>query len=541
MVALVCFGGLLVRGLGGAMERTALPARTPARRVCKPAIFSLHFMPIRFDSSRRSLSTYTCPEWFRDAKFGIWSHWGPQSVPGLDDWDAVAPQDPNLSVDTILPGPSEWYARHMYVQGHRAYRHHLTRYGHPSKHGFKDILPLWRAERWEPERLMDLYVAAGAKYFVSMGVHHDNFDLWDSRLHHWNAAKIGPRRDVVCEWKRAAVARGLRFGVSEHLSASYSWFQTSHGTDATGPMAGVPYDGANPELADYYHTGLPCFTEHVADQWYTRDPASHERWFARMVDLLDVSKPDFFYTDGGIPFGEVGRRLMAHFYNSNQERNGSLEAVYTYKDIGSGEFFPEGGVQDVERGGIADINPLPWQTDTTLSGWFYNSGQKFRTTTDIVHSLADIVSKNGNMLLNVAQLPDGSLPRECETFLAEMAKWMACNGEAIHRTRPWRTAGEGPTAAKYGHFQEGADFTADDVRYTQSKDGRELYAIALGLPTGPLRLTALAAESRPITAVQLLGSQEPVAWSRGEAGLVIQPARTWPTAHAVAFRLTFAV
>ncbi len=493
-----------------------------------------------FDSSRESLSTYTCPDWFRDAKFGIWSHWGPQSVPGVDDWDVVAPQDPSLPVDTILPGPSEWYARHMYVQGHRAYHHHLVKYGHPSKHGFKDMLPLWRAERWEPERLMDLYVAAGAKYFVSMGVHHDNFDLWDSRLHRWNAVKIGPKRDIVAEWKRAAVKRGLRFGVSEHVSASFAWFQTSHGTDATGPLAGVPYDGADPAFSDYYHPELPCFTEHIGAQWYTRDPACHERWFARMVDLLEASQPDFFYTDGGIPFGEVGRRLMAHFYNTNRARNGALEAVYAYKDIGSGEFFPEGGVQDVERGGIPDINPLPWQTDTTLSGWFYNCGQTFRTTTDIVHSLADIVSKNGNLLLNVVQLPDGSLPRECEIFLAEMAAWMACNSEAIHHTRPWRVAGEGPTSAAYGHFKEGNVFTADDVRYTQSKDSQRLYAISLGHPSQPLRLGALAREPRVIVDIQVLGSEESVVWTRSAEGVVIAPLNRWPSAHAVAFRLTFA-
>jgi len=493
-----------------------------------------------FNSTRQSLSTYACPEWFRDAKFGIWSHWGPQSVPGLDDWDAIAPQDPSLPIDTNLPGPSEWYARHMYVPGHRAYRHHVATYGHPSQHGFKDILPLWRAERWDPQRLIDLYAAAGAKYFVSMGVHHDNFDLWNSRHHRWNAVNFGPRRDIVTEWKRAAVARGLRFGVSEHLSASYSWFQTSHGADLTGPLAGVPYDGADPALADYYHPQLPGYTEHVPTQWYTRDAASHRRWFDRMIDLLESSQPDFFYTDGGIPFGEVGRTLMAHLYNTNIARHGSLQAVYAYKDIGSGEFFAEGGIQDVERGGIADINPLPWQTDTTLSGWFYNSGQKFRTTSDIIHSLADIVSKNGNLLLNVPQRPDGSLPTKCETFLAEMATWMSCNGEAIYATRPWRTAGEGPTRATYGHFKEGAAFTAEDVRFTQSKDGRRLYIIALGAPTGPLRITALAGEQRVITDLQLLGSPEHVTWSLQDGGLVIQPSCTWPSAHAVVFRITFA-
>ena len=500
----------------------------------------LPIAPGPFTADVASLKRYTCPDWFRDAKFGIWSHWGPQSVPGLDDWDAIAPQDPHLPVDTILPGPSEWYARHMYVPGHRAYRHHQARFGHPSVHGFKDILPLWRAERFDPERLMALYAAAGAKYFVSMGVHHDNFDLWASRHHRWNATAMGPRRDIVAAWKQAAVAQGLRFGVSEHLSASYSWFQTSHGGDPTGPLAGVPYDGANPAFADYYHPPLPAFTEHVADQWYTHDAASHRRWFARMLDLLESSQPDFFYTDGGIPFGEVGRALMAHQYNRSIARHGSLEAVYAYKDIGSGEFFPEGGIQDVERGGIADISPLPWQTDTTIGGWFYNSGQRYRTTRDIIHSLADIVSKNGNLLLNIPQLPDGTLPPEGERFLGEMAAWMQINGEAIHGTRPWRTAGEGPTKANYGHFQEGADFTAEDLRFTRSRDGRHLYVIALGIPIGPVRITALAADPRPIGGITALGIPGELTWHRAVDALVVTPPARWATDHAAVLRITFA-
>ena len=490
-----------------------------------------------FTNDRASLSTYRCPDWFRDAKFGIWSHWGPQCVPGEDDWEALAPLLPGEHVDHILPGPGEWYARHMYVQGHRAYRHHLARFGHPSRHGWKDVIPHWKAERFDPERLAKRYAAAGARYLVSMAVHHDNFDLWESRHQTWNAACLGPRRDIVGAWRAAAQANGLRFGVSEHLSASYSWFQTSHGADQTGPLAGVAYDGADPAFQTLYHPSLPCFTEHVASQWYTQDAAAHRRWEARMRDLIEQHDPDFLYTDGGIPFGTVGRDLMAWFYNRNQSRRGSLQAVYAYKDIGSGEFFPEGGVQDVERGGLDVISPLPWQTDTTLGGWFHWSGQHYRPTADIIHSLADIVSRNGNLLLNLPQRADGTLPPACDIFLDEMAGWMAVHGEAIHGTRPWHTAGEGPTPTAGGHFNEGTRYTAQDVRYTTSTDGRRLYVIALGCPQRELRLAAPVAYGHPLGRVRLVGSVESIAWRREGDHLVLPAPQRPPSDLAVAWCL----
>jgi len=184
-----------------------------------------------FQPNWESLTQYRCPDWFRDAKFGIWAHWGPQCVPMQGDW----------------------YARNMYLEGGRVYRFHVQTYGHPSKFGYKDILPLWKAEKFDPERLMALYKAAGARYFVSMGVHHDNFDLWNSKHHRWNAVRMGPKRDIVGEWQKAARTQGLRFGVSEHLGASYTWFQVSHGSDKQGPLADVPYDGADPQWQDLYH------------------------------------------------------------------------------------------------------------------------------------------------------------------------------------------------------------------------------------------------------------------------------------------------
>jgi len=393
-----------------------------------------------FQSTMESLTHYQCPDWFRDAKFGIWAHWGPQAVPMMGDW----------------------YAKHMYVPGHPQYQHHLETYGHPSTNGYKDIIPLWKAEKWDPDRLMALYKRAGAKYFVSMGSHHDNFFLWNSKLHRWNAVNMGPKRDVVGDWQKAAKKHGLRFGVSEHLGASFTWWQDSHRADREGPFAGVPYDGANPKFQDLYH-----FPADPNDKgWYSTNPRWQRMWFDRIQELVDNYRPDLLYTDGGIPFGETGRGLVAHFYNSNLKDRGRLEAVYTCKKIGSGEFVAGTCVQDMERGVLEGINPYPWQTDTSIGDWFYNKNWKFRPVNWTIHMLVDIVSKNGNLLLNVVQRPDGSLDPEVEQTLAELAGWIQINGEAIYGTRPWRVYGEGAVKAKGGHFKE-------DFAYSSGESGRQ--------------------------------------------------------------------
>lgn len=473
-----------------------------------------------FNASVDSLRQYQTPEWFRDAKFGIWAHWGPQAVPGQGDW----------------------YARNMYVQGHRHYEHHLKTYGHPSESGYKDIIPLWKAEKWDPDALMDLYVKAGAKYFVSMGVHHDNFDEWDSKHHSWNAVKMGPKRDIVGEWQRAAKKRGLYFGVSEHLGASYAWFASSHGADKTGPKAGVPYDGADPRYAELYHpnhnepwTGGPS--------WYANNPKWHAEWYLRIKDLIDHYHPDLLYTDGGIPFGEFGRSIVAHLYNDSSSRNGGkVQAVYNHKHMDTGERIREAGVQDVERGAMPEINPLPWQTDTSIGDWFYSENYRYKTTSQVVHALADIVSKNGNLLLNVVLYADGSLPPEPRRFLDEMAQWMAVNGEAIYGTRPWKTYGEGPTQTASGHFKEDFPFTPADLRFTTKNDA--LYAITLGLPTGEVRVRSLGKNLRlaplPVSNVSLVGSEEKLTWSQDDDALVIQVPAKLPTEHAAVFKIAFA-
>jgi alpha-L-fucosidase len=479
----------------------AEPAPSPA----------LPIAPGPFEPTFDSLKQYKCPEWFRDAKLGMWAHWGPQAVPMFGDW----------------------YARQMYVQGHPQYKHHLENYGHPTKHGYKDIIPLWKAEKWDPDRLMALYQKAGAKYFVSMGCHHDNFDLWNSTHHKWNAVKMGPQRDVVGDWQKAARKLGLRFGVSEHMGASFTWFQDSHGSDKTGPLAGVPYDGADPKYQDLYH--WPAAPDDKG--WYSKDPKWQQEWYARIKDLVDQYKPDLLYTDGGVPFGnEVGRSMIAHLYNADAQRHGGkADVVYTCKQQSKGMW-----VEDLERGVMAGIRPEPWQTDTSIGDWYYNKNWKYRGADWVIHMLVDIVSKNGNLLLNVVQRPDGSLDPEPEKILQEMAGWIAINGEAVFETRPWLVHGEGPVRAKGGHFGEDFAYSAKDVRFT-SKGDKTLYAFAMGWPAdGKIAIRSLAKfpeATGKIAGVSLLGAGE-VKWTHDADGLTVQLPPQKPCDYAVALKIT---
>jgi len=474
----------------------------------------------RFQPTLDSLKAYRTPDWFRDAKFGIWAHWGPQAVPRQGDW----------------------YARFMYVPGHPHYAHHVATYGHPSEFGYKDIIPLWTADKFDPDALMDKYAAAGAKYFVSMGVHHDNFDLWNSRHHRWNATLMGPKRDIVGDWQRAARRHKLRFGVSEHLGASHNWWYPNHLYDQFWPKLGVDYDGADPRFADLYHANRDEPFNNKPGSWYTRNPAFQALWFRRIRDLIDSYRPDLLYSDGGLPFGDVGRALVAHFFNGSIGRGGAPEAVYNCKNVGSGEYHPEFCVQDVERGVLEGIDPLPWQTDTSNGDWFESATDRYKSTSQVIGMLADIVSKNGNLLLNVALHADGSLPPQSEQLLAELAPWMAVNGAAIHGTRPWRIHGEGPTEAAAGSFKEDGRYGAADIRFTTRRD--RLYAITLGEPAGPTAIAALAEgnphEPRRVRQVRLLGHGGAIGFRQTGQALVIDRPDRLPTRHASVFEIHFA-
>jgi alpha-L-fucosidase len=464
-----------------------------------------------FQGTEESLARYQCPEWFRDAKLGIWAVWGPESVPMQGDW----------------------YARNLYLPGHAQNRYHLEHYGHPSKVGFKDIIPLWKAEKWDPDRLMNLYRKAGAKYFCMIAMHHDNFDCWDSKDHRWNSVYMGPRRDIAGEWQQAAKKYGLRFGMTEHLAASWWFYSSAKGADTNGSLAGVAFDGADPKLADLYWSG----NEKPTFKYYgTNVPASFKTaWFARIKGMIDRYHPDLVYSDSPLPYPEdVGRKLVAYFYNDNlRQHGGTLQAVYNCKEESHGRW-----VQDLERGVKDGIDPNPWQTDTCVGNWYYKTGTKYKSTSTVIHMLADIVSKNGNLLLNFPPRPDGTLDAEAEQILADLAAWMPVNGEAIFGTRPWKVFGEGPAqAVAAGNFNEGKlKYSAEDIRFTRSKDSTTVYAIVLGVPTQPIRIKSLTGEK--IASIALLGSEAKVEWKQEPDAVVIPVAATWPTPFAVAFKVT---
>jgi alpha-L-fucosidase len=496
--------------------------------------------PATFEPTWASLSeNYRTPDWFLDAKFGIWAHWSAQCVPEMGDW----------------------YARNMYLQGSWQYEHHLKAYGHPTQVGFMEMQNRWKVDAWEPEALMDLYEKAGAKYFVALANHHDNFDTYDSKYHGWNSMRVGPRRDIVGTWAKAARAKGLRFGVSNHSAHAWHWLQPAYGYDPTGALAGQRYDAWRLTRADGHgkwwdgldpqdlYTGrnmvMPdgITTIRTADDWHEQNdrawdekppaanPAFGRQWFLRARDLIDSYRPDLVYfDDSGLPLGQAGLDITAHYYNASMAwHGGKLEAVVNAKQLP-----PERRaalVEDVERGQRDGIEPLPWQTCTCIGDWHYNRGifdnHQYKSAASVIHRLADIVSKNGNLLLSIPVRGNGAIDADERKFLETMGAWMSRNGEAIHGTRPWRRFGEGPTRVNGGMFSEGQAqaFTAEDFRFT-TKDGA-LYAIALGWPSnGTLNISSLAQDSAlapgAIERVEGLGSTTALTFKRSRRGLEVR-------------------
>ncbi|SFS07796.1 alpha-L-fucosidase [Granulicella pectinivorans] len=449
-----------------------------------------------------NLKTYETPAWFTEAKFGIWSHWGPQS--GVEKGD--------------------WYARNMYIQGSKQYEYEVATYGHPSKEGYKKHIPTFKGAKWDPEHLMDLYKAAGAKYFVSMGVHHDNFDMWNSKYQpRWNAVANGPKRDIVGEYAKAARARGLRFGVSEHLSNSFDWLAVSHLSDSTGPLAGVSYDGVDPAYADLYHDlsgmtleeikGLKAMGRVAPDRW-------KKQYFNRIKDLVDQHSPDLLYTDGGIPFDVYGNSLVAEVYNvSANLHKGRTEAIYNGKEPEQCEVGT--CTLDRERGVADGIAPKPWQTDTCIGQWHYNRGIKYKTSAKVIELLTDIVSKNGNLLLNFPLPNSGELDPDEMVTLNGITKWMQVNSEGIYGTRPFTVYGEGPSTkvnAGNGGFNEDKrpPFGTEDIRFTTK--GKTLYAFVFGPPTSDILIKSLGTGPK-VKSVRILGYSEAVKFTQSSAGL----------------------
>lgn len=495
----------------------------------------------QYEPTWESLSQYQqAPDWFRDAKFGIWAHWGPQCQPESGDW----------------------YARGMYDEGSWQYKYHLEKYGHPSEFGFKDVINVWKADKWDPEKLMSLYKRVGAKYFFTLGNHHDNFDLWDSKHHKWNAVNLGPKKDIVGGWEKAARANDLYFGISIHSAHAWTWMETSQRSDKEGPKAGVPYDG-NLTKADgkgkwwegydpqeLYAQNHPLSdgsenTGTIHSQWAWGNGASipseeyFQDFFDRNVDFINKYNPDLIYYDDTSmplwPVSDVGLKIVSHFYNKSiKDNNGENEAVVFAKILT--EEQKESLVWDVEKGVPDQIQEKPWQTCTCLGQWHYDrsvyENDRYKSAETVVHMLVDIISKNGNMLLSVPQRGDGTIDEKEEAILEDIADWMAINHESVFETRPWKVFGEGPVAETSNPlhaqgFNEGKHqpYTSEDIRFVSKED--VLFAHVLAWPAdNKILIKSLSKESslhsKEIEKVELLGSDKPLKYTRTNDGLKVE-------------------
>lgn len=449
-----------------------------------------------------SLSGYTVPAWYAQAKFGIFIHWGVYSVPAFGN---------------------EWYSRNMYDPSHREFQHHRAVYGDQKDFGYKDFIPLFTAERFDPERWAGLFAEAGARFVVPVAEHHDGFQMYKSDISRFNACEMGPRRDVLGELKAACERRGLILGASSHRAEH--WFFMSKGrlidSDIRDPLVrGDLYWPARPE-PDHYD----LFSQPAPDEEFLND------WLVRTCELIDRYQPKVLYFDWWIQhaaFRPYLKKLAAYYYN--RAAQWGTGAVITYKN----EAFPFGcAVPDMERGQFADAQPCVWQADTStaLNSWCYTRDNRFRDPAGLVRDLVDVVSKNGCMLLNVGPKADGTVCEEDEAILRAMGRWLRVNGEAVYGAKPFRRYGEGPTKIVEGQFSDGAEkaFTSRDFRFTMA--GGALYAVALRCSedgTYLIRTLAQGDASRGLSfngiidGVSVLGWAEPPRWRVDGQGLHIR-------------------
>ncbi|SEV96149.1 alpha-L-fucosidase [Chitinophaga sp. YR573] len=544
---------MLIKGLATGLSSLYLSnlyARSLLKSLPIPRMESGPFQP-----TWDSLGQYQVPDWFRDAKFGIWAHWGPQCQPEHGDW----------------------YARGMYQEGSDQYKYHLQKYGHPSKFGFKDVINEWKAENWNPEELVALYKKAGAKYFMAMANHHDNFDLFPSKYHNWNSTKLGPKKDIIGGWAKAAKEQSLPFGVTVHASHAWTWYEVAQRSDKSGPYAGVPYDGklTKGDGSNKWWNGYDPQELYAQNHDLSKDSLNDgsmggywdwgnganvpdksycDSFLNRTLELINKYGPELIYFDDNVlpllQVSDAGLKIAAHFYNASVKKHGKVQAALFGKMLN--EQQRKCMVWDIERGQSNQIEPLPWQTDTCIGGWHYDrrlfDNKGYKSAKTVIHTLADVVSKNGNLLLNVPVRGDGTIDSEERTVVEQVAAWMQINSEAIYSTRPWKTFGEGPAiqsvvALSAQGFNEGKGkpFEAEDIRFTTR--GKTLYAIMLGWPADKVALVkTLAANDQmgKISQVSMLGNDK-LNFQQTSEGLKVQLPQQPPCKEAFVLKIEGAI
>jgi alpha-L-fucosidase len=504
----------------------------------------------KFKPSWESLGKYKVPEWYRNAKFGIWAHWGPQCQPEQGDW----------------------YGRFMYDEGNDYYKWHIEHYGHPSKAGFTEVINDWKAQNWDPEKLVRLYKRAGAQYFFAMANHHDNLDMWDSKYQEWNTLRVGPKKNIVAGWAKAAKNNNLPFGLSVHATHAWTWFETSQRSDKNGALAGVPYDGKltkadgkgtwweglDPQELYAQNHSLSERSDDITSlwgQWNWDNGASLpsqqycDKFYNRTIDLINQFNPDLLYFDDSVlplyPVNDAGLKIATHYYNHNMAtHNGKLEAVLFGKILNDEQ--KKCMVWDVERGAPDKIQSEAWQTCTCIGDWHYKRSiyeqDQYKSAKEVIHTLVDIVSKNGNLLLNIPVRGDGTIDEKEIKILEGIAGWIEINKESIFDTRPWKIFGEGPSAEKINPmngpgFNEGKiKYSDQDIRFNQK--GNILYITVMGVPANNVSVKSLSKKDiAKIKNIEILGSKEKLSWKEDSGSLVIEKPKTIPNNIAVVFKI----
>jgi alpha-L-fucosidase len=470
----------------------------------------------------RSLIGHTTPQWLRDDKFGIYTHWGVYSVPACGK-------------------NGTWYPYFMYQKGNPQHDFHVNTYGPPSQFGYKDFIPMFTAERFDPDEWAELFARSGARFAGPVAEHHDGFAMWDSALSEWNAAKMGPKQDIVAGLARAIRAQGMRYMVALHHAELWYFY----------PHWEKTYDTSDPRYAGLY--GEPHDLRWIDDppdipkgpfrfwRMQTRpDKSFHEYWLNKAQEVIDGYRPDLLWLDNGILFLQESylRQLAAYYYNKGEEWGESVALTYKMNEL-----VPGSALVDLELGRFEELTYHEWITDTSVDdqgAWSYVKDAPIKPAEALIHNLVDNVSKNGYLLVNVGPRPDGTIPKEVQQRLVGMGKWLEINGEAIYGTTPWLTFGEGPTKMeKAGPFSERQEvrYTPQDVRFT-SRDNA-LYAICLGWPEGETTITSCGQlYEGEIEAVTMLGSDQPLSWRLDPTGLKVETPRSRPCEHAYVFKIS---
>lgn len=499
------------------------------------------------------------PEWFKHGKFGFWVHFGPQSVGESGDW----------------------YARNMYKENELAYKNHLKNFGHPTETGYKDILVNWNPDQFDPSYYVKLYKEAGAKFIMVQGVHHDNFDLWDSEYQPWNSVNLGPKRDYMKEWAQAVKKENLHYGITFHHEYTWWWWQTAFRSDKSGPKAGMQYDGIQSlakgkgtlwegydprllygiDLNEYigmdqfrYMPPKGIFHRHLEyAHWYTTN------WALRMLDAINKYDPDFIYTDGttqqpfcGIETGtgykcDAMQRVIASYYNQRIKRHGKVDAFTIVKfrkdEADKIVTTAEGHIpQDIRKG-------QTWIGENAVGDWYYKPDITYSSDA-LIRYMLEIISRDGYYMVNIPFKPDGSIDKECERMLKEVGQWMRINGEGIYGSKSWKKPGEGKDGnllrfpnGQLNAQHAGFKFGIEDFRFTEGEDGQiYVYCMTVPEPNTKLLIKSLGLETdlkQKIKSVKLLGYTKSIQWEQQSAQLVITCPEAVHFKTSVCFKIEF--